>query len=453
MIDVLRLDTPSLGDRSYLATDGEVAVVVDPQRDIDRLLDLAAEYGVRIAGVAETHLHNDYVSGGLALARETGAAYLINADDEVAFEREGVRDGDFLAFGRMRLGVLATPGHTFTHLAYTFEEEDDGGPVGVFTGGSLLFGATGRSDLLGPQHTRRLAAAQHASAHRLAAELAPEVAVFPTHGFGSFCTAGRASSCASTIGRELAANPVLTDTEEDWLADVLAGLGPYPAYYARMAPANAAGPGRVDLSPPREADPVELRRRIAAGEWVVDVRTRRLFAAGHLPGSANIGLDGSLPTYLGWLLPAGVPVTVLGSDWDAVASAQRELARIGIDRPVAAAVGRPARWCAAGAPATIRRVTFADLAAAALAEGMPFVLDVRRAEERARGAVAGSRSVPLHEVPGRLGEIPADRPVWVYCAGGYRASVAASLLARAGHQVVLVDDDLRGAVAAGLTME
>src|SRR4051794_27443111 len=226
MIDVLRLDTPSLGDRSYLATDGAVAVVVDPQRDIDRVLALADEHGVRIAGVVETHLHNDYVSGGLVLARETGTPYLVNADDRVAFDREGVRDGDVVPVGRMRLRVLATPGHTFTHLAYVVEDED-GGPIGVFTGGSLLFGATGRTDLLGEQHTQRLARAQYASAHRLAADLPEEVAVFPTHGFGSFCTAGRASSRASTIGQELAGNPVLTQDEEAWLAEILAGLGPY----------------------------------------------------------------------------------------------------------------------------------------------------------------------------------------------------------------------------------
>src|SRR3954451_7525252 len=232
MIDVLRLDTPSLGDRSYLASDGEVAVVVDPQRDIDRVLALAADHGVRIVCVVETHLHNDYVSGGLALARGTGSRYLVSADDAVAFEREPVRDGDVVPLGSMRLRVAATPGHTFTHLAYVLED-GDGAPVGVFTGGSLLFGATGRPDLLGPAHTRTLARAQHASAHRLAAELPDGTAVFPTHGFGSFCTAGRASSCASTIGRERASNPVLPLDPEAWVERLVEGLGPYPAYYAR----------------------------------------------------------------------------------------------------------------------------------------------------------------------------------------------------------------------------
>jgi rhodanese-related sulfurtransferase len=332
-------------------------------------------------------------------------------------------------------------------------EDDDGLPVGVFSGGSLLFGATGRTDLLGPELTHRLARDQYASAHRLASELPADAAVFPTHGFGSFCTAGRASSCASTIGRERAHNPVLTQAREDWLADVLAGLGPYPTYYARMGPANAAGARPIDLRPPREASPAELRRRIAAGEWVVDMRNRRLFAAGHLPGATNIGLDGSFATYLGWLLPAGAPVTLVGSDRDAVATAQRELARIGIDRPAAAALGRPSRWLGGRRPASFPRVTFADLADEACRSGLPFVLDVRRADERATGAVVGSRSVPLHELADRLPEIPTDRPIWVHCAAGYRAGIAASLLARTGREVVLIDDEFGGASAAGLPME
>jgi hydroxyacylglutathione hydrolase len=159
MIEILQIDTPSLGDRSYLATDGTVALVVDPQRDIDRVLGLAAERGVRITHVLETHLHNDYLTGGLALARETGAAYHISAADQVAFDRVRVSDGDVLEFTpSARIRVLATPGHTFTHLAYVLAGVS-GDPVAVFTGGSLLFGATGRTDLLGAAHAAELARA------------------------------------------------------------------------------------------------------------------------------------------------------------------------------------------------------------------------------------------------------------------------------------------------------
>ena len=208
MIEILQLDTPSLGDRSYLATDGTVALVVDPQRDIDRVLALADERGVPITHVFETHLHNDYLTGGLALARETGAAYHVSAADQVAFDRVPVSDGDLVEVTpSARIQVLATPGHTFTHLAYVLAD-GTGDPVAVFTGGSLLFGSTGRTDLLGAAHAAELARAQHASAARLAAMLPDRVGVLPTHGFGSFCAATPASGAdSSTIGAGEGAQP------------------------------------------------------------------------------------------------------------------------------------------------------------------------------------------------------------------------------------------------------
>ncbi len=165
MIDVEMIETSSLWDRSYLATDGEAAVVVDPQRDVDRLIALAGRLGVRIMHVLETHVHDDYVSGGLELARLTGAVYAVSAADEVGFDRAAVGDGDVLEVSAgMRLRVLATPGHTFHHLSYVLEGAD--GVQGVFTGGSLLYGTTGRTDLLGAEHAETLARAQHTSARR-----------------------------------------------------------------------------------------------------------------------------------------------------------------------------------------------------------------------------------------------------------------------------------------------
>lgn len=195
------------------------------------------------------------------------------------------------------------------------------------------------------------------------------------------------------------------------------------------------------------ADPADLRRRIADGEWVVDVRPRAAeYAAAHLPGTVNIGLDGGLATHLGWLLPPGAAVTCLGATAADVAAAQREAVRIGLDRPAAMATGGPQRWSAGRPLAAYRRADFTDLAAEPAAGRAPLVLDVRRDEERAGGAVEGSRHVPLHRLLAALPGLPADRPVWVYCASGYRASIAASLLAAAGLHVVLVDDD---AAAAG----
>ncbi|EWT02549.1 beta-lactamase [Intrasporangium oryzae NRRL B-24470] len=452
MVTIVSIDTPSLGDRSYLAHDRKVALVVDPQRDIDRVLAVARQAGVTITHVFETHIHNDYVTGGLALAKATGAAYHVNADDSVSFERTPVRDGDVIDVSpTLRVRVLATPGHTYTHLAYAVESDPGDGfeAVGVFTGGSLLFGATGRPDLLGAAHTHDLVHHQFASARRLADELPEQARVLPTHGFGSFCSAGSTGEAtASTIGRERIANPALTQDEERWVAETLAGLEAYPAYYAHMAPANTAGPDAPDLSAPEHADQRVLARRIAAGEWVVDLRNRTAFAAGHVTGTLNFGLDGQFATYLGWLIPWGTPLTLLGESAEQVAEAQRELVRIGIDQLEGAATGTPDAWTDAPLR-SFERARFADLAQ--VRHHRPVVvLDVRRASEYAAGHIEGSVNVPIHELLERVGDVPAGE-VWVHCAAGYRASVAASVLAARGIHVVAVDDAFdEHAAASGL---
>ena len=447
---ILTLDTPSLGDRSYLVHDDEVAFLVDPQRDLDRVLALLAEHGVRLTDVFETHLHNDYLTGGLALAQLTGAAYHVNAADEVAFERNPISDGETVSVGtRMRVTALATPGHTFTHLSYALTDAgaDLDQSIGVFSGGSLLFGATGRPDLLGPDHTHDLVRHQHASAHRLADLLPDDAGVFPTHGFGSFCSASQSEATASTIGQEKRHNPVLTQDEAAWVEDLLAGLDAWPAYYAHMGPGNAAGPSAPDLSLPAPADPGELRRRIEAGEWVVDLRNRTAFAAGHAPGTLNFGLDGQFATYLGWLITWGTPLTLLGETPEDVVLAQRELVRIGIDRPAAHATGKPEDWTDSGV-ASFPTAAFADLAQV-LHHREVVLLDVRRTQEYAEGWIDGSINIPIHELPARLAEVPPGE-VWVHCAAGYRSSIAASLLDAAGRRVVAVDDDYARAHDAGL---
>jgi glyoxylase-like metal-dependent hydrolase (beta-lactamase superfamily II)/rhodanese-related sulfurtransferase len=451
-VTILTVATPALGDRSYLAHDGTVAFVVDPQRDIDRMLTLADEAGVRITHVLETHIHNDYVTGGYALAQRTGARYLVNADDPVSFDREPVRDGDLIEVGSMRVRAVHTPGHTFTHLSYVLDGSDGQEPA-VFSGGSLLYGSTGRPDLLGAEHAHALARHQYGSAHRLAAELPDETRVLPTHGFGSFCAATSAGGTvdASTIGRERGVNPVLSQDEEDYVADVLAGLDAYPAYYVHMGPANASGPGEPDLSRPQRADKAELRQRLEAGEWLVDLRNRTAFAHGHVPGTFNVGLDGQFSTYIGWMIPWGTPVTLLGDSEEQVATAQRELVRIGIDRPAAHATGGPQDWTE-GPLQTLEQATFADLAQVRHHRSVT-VLDVRRRNEWREGQIVGALHIPLHELLRRLDEVP-DGEVWVHCASGYRSSIAGSVLQAAGRRVVTVNDTFaRSAALSGLPVE
>ncbi len=447
-LTILPIETPSLGDRSYVVHDGAVAFVVDPQRDIDRILDLLEEHRVQVTDVFETHIHNDYVTGGLALAQRSGATYRVNAADEVSFDRTPIRDGETVAVGsRMRLTALSTPGHTFSHLSYALTDATTDEQVAVFSGGSLLYGATGRPDLLGVEHTDILVRHQHASAHKLAERLPDETEVFPTHGFGSFCAATQSDATESTIGQEKQSNPALTQDEETYVRELLDGLGAFPAYYAHMSPANAAGPAEPDLSPPSQADAGQLRRRIEDGEWVVDLRNRTAFAAGHAPGTLNFGLDGAFVTYLGWLITWGTPVTLLGETPEDVAQAQRELVRIGIDRPAAQATGGPEDWSDRGL-ASFRTGTFADLEQVRRHRPV-VVLDVRRADEHDKARIKGAVNIPIHVLPQRVEDVP-EGELWVHCASGYRASIAASILDAAGRRLVAIDDSFENAEKVGL---
>ncbi len=447
MIRIEKIETPGLGDRSYVASDGEVAIVVDPQRDIDRVLAMVDRLGARITHVLETHIHNDYVTGGLELAGKVDAAYVVSADDEVSFERQGIRDGEVISTGSMRIRALHTPGHTYHHLSYAIEDAD-GDVQGVFTGGSMLYGTTGRTDLLGPEHTETLTHKQFGSVRHLADTLPPETRVYPTHGFGSFCSATPASGDDSTIEQERSANPALTLEEQEYVDNLMAGLGAYPTYYARMAPVNSAGPEPVDLALPEEVDPAELRRRIEAGEWVVDLRDRTAFAAGHLPGSLGFELSTNFVTYLGWLYRWGTPLTLIGESIDQIAAARRELVRIGIDAIAGIAAGD---ITALADGAEIRSYQVSDFAGLAKirTERDVHVLDARRDDERAAGGVEGSQHIPLHELGDRTDEVPQGE-VWVYCGSGYRASIAASVLDRPGRDVVLINDMYDAAAEAGL---
>ncbi|MEU2757010.1 MBL fold metallo-hydrolase [Streptomyces albidoflavus] len=451
MFFVDTLEFEGLGNRSYLAGGAAAAVVVDPPRDIDQVITAAAKRGVRIAYVAETHVHNDYVTGGLELARVTGAQYLVPAAAHVSFARTPVADGDTVDVDEnLVLRAIATPGHTPHHTSYVLE--GDGRGVAAFTGGSLLIGTVGRPDLVEPRLTEQLARAQHASAHRLAAELADEVQVLPTHGFGSFCSSSQAEGDATTIGKERTSNDALTLDVDTFVQRMLAGLEDVPAYYAHMGPANAAGPAPVDLTPPARADAGEIASRLAAGEWVVDLRSRMAFAEGHVAGSFNFEGEGKLATYLAWLIPWGKPVTLLADTPAQIADAQRELARVGIDRPAAAATGDPSGWVGEGEQlASFPRARFADLAQVRERGDEVVVLDVRRDSERVGGHIDGSVHIPIHELHGRLGEVP-DGTVWVHCAGGMRAAIAASLLDAADRDVVAVDDGFDAAPDAGLSL-
>ncbi len=467
MITVDVIDTDELGDRSSVVHDGQVAVVVDPQRDIDRVQRALERAGVTVSLVVETPRHNDHVTGGYALAKASGARYVVPAGEDVTVGDVRVSDRDELSAGSMTVVAHATPGHTHGHISYVITGgPGEAGPPALFSGGSLLYGSVGRTDLVGPDDTDGLTRDQFRSVRRLAGELPDDAPVYPTHGFGSFCSSGPATGGdASTIGQEKARNNALTIDDEDAFVEALvSGLTAYPAYYAHMGARNRSGPEAPDLSPVQEVDPEQVRRRIEGGEWVVDLRGRRTFAAAHVGGSISIELGAQFATYLGWLIPWDTPLTLIADTPEEVADAQRQLARIGIERPAGASTEDVSVLAGEDGPRSYPVASFSDLLARRSADadnaagrghghddGQPWtVLDVRRDDENAEDSIPGSAHVPLHSLVERLDDLP-EGTLWVHCAIGLRSSIASSLLDRAGYDVVHVDGDFSTAVDLGLT--
>ena len=447
-MEVVTIGTPQLGDRSYLVHDGDVALVVDPQRDIDRVRAAARQAGVRITHIVETHVHNDYLTGGVQLASESGASYLVNGADDVAFDREPVADGDEIDVGSLRVRVVATPGHTHNHVSYLVSSGDE---QAVFSGGSLLYGSVGRTDLVDPDDTDELTRAQYSSVRRLSTEASDRAVLYPTHGFGSFCSSGPATVVDSaTIGDQKRDNHALTDDEDHFVETLIAGLSAYPGYYAHLGELNRKGAEPVDLSPPEPLDTGELRSRLRDGRWVVDLRNRVAFADDHLKGTVSVeyGDGKSFTTFLGWTLPWGDPITVVGSR-DEVEAAVRDLSRIGIDQPCIAIGDRPEQLVEGHPTQSYPRVGWAELLEELRADREPVVLDVRRDDEYATDHLDAAVHVPLHSLLERMDEVPHET-LWVHCGSGYRAGTAASILQRAGHDVVHIDASWSDAAGAGL---
>ena len=452
--EIATIETPELGDRSYVVIAGDQAAVVDPQRDIDRVLEVLSGRRITLSHVLETHIHNDYVSGGPELCRVTGATHVIPAGEAVAYPRHAVSDGECVSIGGLTIQARHTPGHTATHMTYLLQE--GGRPVAAFTGGSMLLGSVGRTDLAGPWTTAPFSHLQHRSARDLSAALPDDAAILPTHGFGSLCSAGFPVGAADTADarHQRAENPALLMEEDAFVARLVSGLDAFPRYYAYIAPRNREGAGPADLSLPPPSDAGELADRAQAGEWVIDLRERRAFAARHLVGTLAFELSDPLTTYLGWLFPWGSPLSLIGASAADLATARRALARIGIEAIAACGIapagdGAEDAW-AGLATATYPLVGFSELRGCIGASG-EVVVDVRLRREWNEGHLAGAGHIPLHELPDRLAEVPRGR-VWVHCAAGYRAAVAGSLLARSGREVMVVSDPIDNAIACGLEL-
>jgi glyoxylase-like metal-dependent hydrolase (beta-lactamase superfamily II)/rhodanese-related sulfurtransferase len=435
--------TASLGDSSYLLVSGDEAALVDPQRDSWGLMESCGSRGVRIRYVLETHVHNDYVSGALEVRAATGATVAGPARAPYAFGHLALAEDDEIVFGDVTVRAMETPGHTAEHTSYLVFDGTQRAPTAVFTGGSLLVGSAGRTDLSGDDHTEELTRAQFRTLRRLAV-LPDATRVLPTHGAGSSCAAGPVSAArTTTVGAERRSNPTLApQDEEEFVSGRLSGLPPYPAYYHHMAPINRSGPSVLGGPPTlRRLTPALVEGLAGRGAQIVDGHDRSTFAAAHLPGSICDELDDRFASLVGEVVPFGTRLVLVLPEpaEDAAHEAVLQLLRIGYENVAGYLAGGIDAWAAAGRPLRSFRTADASELAGRIAGKQ--VLDVRPA--RPEGGIPGTLVVPLAELPRRLGELPRDREIWTVCGSGRRAAVAASFLDRAGIPVRAV---IRGGV-------
>ncbi|TQN37609.1 glyoxylase-like metal-dependent hydrolase (beta-lactamase superfamily II) [Blastococcus colisei] len=418
-----------LGNTTWLVDLGDDrALVVDASRDLRAVHAAANKRRLTIAYAADSHLHADFLTGAVQLAHDEGAQVLASAAGHREFGHRGLADGDEVDLGGLTLRAVGTPGHTDEHLSYLLADGDR--PLGVFTGGSLIVGAAARTDLVDPDRTEELARAQYASLRRLAT-LPDDVAVWPTHGAGSFCSAPPGAARSSTIGAEKATNPLLTAADEDaFVAQLLASLGSYPAYFDRLGEINRRGPDLLDTAGTGRLAPLpvsDVDRLVGDGALIVDVRPVPDYAAAHVPGALSIPLRDQFASWLGWLADPDRPVVLVANPDQDLTDAVWQAVKIGYEQLVGVLEGGMGAWAAAG-----RLVARTALVGPDQLAGRR-VLDIRQDAEFAAGHLPGAEHIELGALAGVAGRLDGG-PTVVMCGHGERAAGAASLLECAGHR-------------------
>ena len=442
-----------LSQASYLVGDESTgrAVVVDPRRDVELYVEEAAAHGLTIERVIETHVHADFLSGHLELAARTGAVISYGEAADVEFPIDRLRDGQRLSLGEVTLGILATPGHTPESICIVvYEHPDDEIPYGVLTGDTLFVGDVGRPDLLasGDSGLQADVLARHLyrSLHDKLLQLPESTRVFPAHGAGSACGKQLSSETSSTLGDQRRSNYALRcASEEEFVAAITEGQPLRPNYFEFDARRNRQSHSLLDERSPARLELDEVLRRQEAGATLLDTREPADFAAGHLRGAVNIGLQGRFAEYAGSVLSPDRELVLVG-DPAAAGEAKIRLGRVGYDR-VVGQLDNPGSVYAARPDLveTSSRLTVAQLAERQEQAAGIQLVDVRNPGETAAGTIPGAWEIPLAAITDAVDALDVDHPVVLYCASGYRSQIAASVLRAKGFADV---SDLLGGFTA-----
>jgi hydroxyacylglutathione hydrolase len=431
-----------LAHASYLVGSEGVAAVIDPQRDVDIYIDAAREKGLRIEHIIETHLHADFVSGHHELAERTGARIYLGEGSGATFPHTEVKDGDSIRFGNCRFDFMQTPGHTMESVCIVLTDlAEPSRPRAVFTGDTLFVGDVGRPDLSGDRTPQELAAFLYQSLQEKLLKLPEETEIFPAHGAGSLCGRQMGTERSSTIGKERRTNYALqAHTCEEFIHLLTDSLPPRPEYFGREVELNRQGASALgQLPPPVPVRAPEVFRMQSEGAIVLDTRPAMQFAVAHVPGSVHIALSGQYASWAARILGLDKRIILVGEDADHLRESQMRLARVGIEDVRGYLEDGIMGWIQGGYDLDYIPQISAQEFKELLEEEKDniAVLDVREPGEVEAGAIENSIRIPLGQLQGRTAELDRDKMLVVHCKGGYRSSVATSILRRAGFRDVV----------------
>lgn len=431
-----------LAHGSYLlGSDGE-AVVIDPQRDVDQYLEVAAEAGLTIKYIIETHLHADFVSGHRELAEKTGARIVFGAKSGASFPHTAVKDGDTLKVGTVSLSILETPGHTPESICILAKDSADDSPAKLFSGDTLFIGDVGRPDLVGSKgySDKEMAGLMYETLHKKLLSLPDDVELFPAHGAGSLCGKHLSNERSSTIGQERQFNYALKTMTKDQFVEMLTADQPeVPAYFAKDVELNRRGAANLSsLERPLPLVATEVANEIQRGAIVLDVRSASEHASGFIRGSLNIGLGGQFASWAGTLIEIGTPIIILANDLTQVDEAVNRLARVGFETVIGYLENGISSWTDAGLELEQSTVISVDELKRVLDSGEDLmVVDVRRKAEYSAGHIPNAINIPLAELAENTSMLAENKNLATICASGYRSSIATGVLARHGLARVL----------------
>lgn len=443
---------------SYLLGGTTSCAVIDPRRDVQIYINAAKDMGMEITHILETHLHADFISGHLELAKKTGATIYAPRAGRCAFKHVAIAEGDAFEIEDMKITVLQTPGHTPEHISYVVIDHSRGNePVAVFCGDTLFVGDVGRPDLF-PDIAPRLASQLYDSLHKKLLTLPAFCEVYPAHGAGSLCGRAMGAKRTSTIGYEKKYNAALQITDKKkFIASLTTNMPPAPDHFSRCSAVNGRGPALVEKLPVIAAlTPAAFHKKLCSkNTLVLDIRPYASFAGQHIPGAYHIDFQMNLATFAGWILPPKAVILLVSENPAQAFEAATALRRVGIDNVTGYLEGGMYEWAKAARPLAHIQVLSVQELHAMLRKGTPVtVVDVRSSREFATGHIAGAVNIPVPDLRKRYSELTPGYPVAVICNTGHRSSLGTSLLKQKGiRQIYNVAGGMSAYAAAGYTAE